>query len=275
MYEVLIISYDTFRIHHKLLEGEGVCDLLICDEAHRLKNDQTRTSQTLAALQCSRRILLSGTPMQNDLEEFFAMVNFCNPNVLGSVSHFRRYFQSPILVGREPDASDAEVKKSTERSNELSEIVNQFILRRTNTLLARHLPPKLTQIVCVSMSAMQVAMYKHIIKSKGVKDSLKGKQGVSVRVLASIMALKKLCNHPQLLYKPESRYAESASRGMEAESNNILEGISRKFFPPGLWRTGRRRGSLGEAFGSVLREAGAGTGSGTDTDTDTNTGERR
>ena len=57
-------------------------DLLICDEAHRLKNDATQTSSTLAALKTRKRILLSGTPLQNRLDEFYAMVNFCNPGTL-------------------------------------------------------------------------------------------------------------------------------------------------------------------------------------------------
>ena len=63
--------------------------MIICDEAHRLKNDKTLTTQSLAKLACRRRILLSGTPMQNDLEEFFAMVDFTNPGLLGDASQFR------------------------------------------------------------------------------------------------------------------------------------------------------------------------------------------
>ena len=80
--------------------GKNGPELIICDEAHRLKNDKTATTKSLASLPCRRRVLLSGTPMQNDLEEFFAMVDFTNPGVLGSCSEFRRKFQSPILNGR-------------------------------------------------------------------------------------------------------------------------------------------------------------------------------
>ncbi|XP_038976868.1 DNA repair and recombination protein RAD54-like [Phoenix dactylifera] len=92
-FQVLIISYETFRMHSAKFEKSGSCDLLICDEAHRLKNDQTLTNRALAALPCKQRILLSGTPMQNDLEEFFAMVNFTNPGVLGDAAYFRRYYE--------------------------------------------------------------------------------------------------------------------------------------------------------------------------------------
>ncbi|KAK1315418.1 DNA repair and recombination protein RAD54 [Acorus calamus] len=142
-FQVLIISYETFRMHSSKFEKNGSCDLLICDEAHRLKNDQTLTNKALAALPCSRRILLSGTPMQNDLEEFFSMVNFTNPGILGDAAYFRRYYEAPIICGREPLATVEEKQLSAERSAELSTKVNQFILRRTNALLSNHLPPKL------------------------------------------------------------------------------------------------------------------------------------
>ncbi len=67
-----------------------VCDLLICDEAHKLKNAESGMSKTLALLPVKKKILLSGTPMQNELEEFFNLVNFCNPNVIGTIQEFRR-----------------------------------------------------------------------------------------------------------------------------------------------------------------------------------------
>ncbi|KAE9448498.1 hypothetical protein C3L33_19600, partial [Rhododendron williamsianum] len=123
--QVLIVSYETFRMHSSKFSHDGSCDLLICDEAHRLKNDQTLTNKALAALSCKRRILLSGTPMQNDLEEFYAMVNFTNPGILGNAPYFRRYYETPIICGREPTASEEEKKLGVERSAELSAKVNQ------------------------------------------------------------------------------------------------------------------------------------------------------
>ena len=102
---VLIVSYETFRIHSERFRKEGSCDLLICDEAHRLKNDATATNRALDMLPCRRRVLLSGTPMQNNLDEFFAMVDFCNPGILGTNSVFKRKFEGPILRGRVRRAS--------------------------------------------------------------------------------------------------------------------------------------------------------------------------
>ena len=132
---VLIISYETFRMYVGKFSGPRACDLLICDEAHRLKNDQTLTNKALATLACRRRILLSGTPLQNDLDEFYAMVHFTNPGILGTSAAFRKRFERPILAGREPDATDSERAKAQERTAELSELVNDFILRACTTRL--------------------------------------------------------------------------------------------------------------------------------------------
>jgi hypothetical protein len=78
---------------------------------------------------------------QNGMQ-FFAMVNFCNPGVLGTPAEFRKYYESPILASREPDATPEQLTKGEQRSQELSSIVNAFILRRTNTLLSKFQPPK-------------------------------------------------------------------------------------------------------------------------------------
>lgn len=77
--------------------NNNVCDLLICDEAHKLKNADSGLAKSLNMLPARKRILLSGTPMQNELTEFFNMVNFCNPNVLGTNSEFKKRYHSFIV----------------------------------------------------------------------------------------------------------------------------------------------------------------------------------
>jgi DNA repair and recombination protein RAD54 and RAD54-like protein len=91
-YDVLIVSYETFRIHAALFSGSAPpVDLLICDEAHRLKNDETKTNRALASLSCKRRVLLSGTPMQNHLDEVRPALPPSFP---------RAFLQCPLLVVR-------------------------------------------------------------------------------------------------------------------------------------------------------------------------------
>lgn len=201
--QVLVISYETFRMHaQRFIDAPKACDLLICDEAHRLKNASSQINRALSALACRRRVLLSGTPMQNDLDEFFAMVDFTNPGILGSASEFRKHFLGPILVGREPDATDRARDTAAICSAKLCEVVNQFILRRGNILNAKHLPPKLMQVVCCPLSPLQEQLYAHFLSSSAFRDMMK-KQNANV--LASITALKKLCNHPLLIFDETGR----------------------------------------------------------------------
>ncbi|XP_073030331.1 protein CHROMATIN REMODELING 25-like isoform X3 [Primulina eburnea] len=234
--QVLIISYETFRMHSSKFNQSGSCDLLICDEAHRLKNDQTLTNRALAALSCKRRVLLSGTPIQNDLEEFYAMVNFTNPGVLGNAAYFRRYYEMPIVSGREPTATEEEKRLGSERSAELSAKVNQFILRRTNSLLSNHLPPKMVEVVCCKLTTLQAELYNHFIHSKNVKRAISEDTKQS-KILAYITALKKLCNHPKLIYDT----IKSGSSGASGFEDCL------RFFPAEIFsgRTGSWAGGDG------------------------------
>ena len=233
-YQVLIISYETFRMHHARFSKESSCDLLICDEAHRLKNEATGTNQALSSLPCRRRVLLSGTPMQNNLDEFYAMVNFTNPGILGDPKAFKKKFERPILRGREPDAEDSVIKKGAERSQELSNLVNDFILRRTNDLLSKHLPPKLIEIVCCQMTELQKKVYFHFLESKTAQKLLNNSK--KAKVLPAIGALKKLCNHPKLIYDALNSYEGNQADGFENCDQH---------FPPGLFDDGRKgRGGM-------------------------------
>ena len=80
------------------------------------------------------------------LLQFYAMASFCNPKVFESPAHFRKYYDRPILAGREPGATDNEVQLATERQEEMNRHCNDFILRRTNDILSDHLPPKVNTI---------------------------------------------------------------------------------------------------------------------------------
>ncbi|CAH1426001.1 unnamed protein product [Lactuca virosa] len=241
--QVLIVSYETFRMHSSKFNDSGSCDLLICDEAHRLKNDQTLTNRALAALSCKRRILLSGTPMQNHLEEFFAMVNFTNPGILGDAAFFRRYYETPIICGREPIASEEEKHLANERSAELSAKVNQFILRRTNALLSNHLPPKIVEVVCCKLTPLQAELYNHFIRSKNVKQAIV-EDVKQTKILAYITALKKLCNHPKLIYDT----MKSGKPGTSGFENCM------RFFPPEMFSG--RSGSWTGGDGSWVELSG-------------------
>ena len=177
--------------------------------------------------------------MQNQLQEFYSMVNFCNPGILGTPSQFRRYFEAPILSGREPDASDAARELGESRSTELSNIVNEFILRRTNNLLSEHLPPKVVEVVCCRMTPLQYTLYCHFVQSRSVRSLFASQK--SARVLSAITSLRKLLNHPKLIY--DMVYGKPSKGNVEGGVDGFSD--ARDVFPEGIFESGRgMRGQL-------------------------------
>ncbi|KAK0521742.1 DNA-dependent ATPase protein rad54 [Tilletia horrida] len=192
---VMIVSYETLR---NLSEGLGGTEvgLLLCDEGHRLKNADSLTFTSLNQINVKRRVILSGTPIQNDLSEYFALLNFANPELLGTRTEFRKNFELDILRGRDAEATDGEQEKAKQKLQELSTLVSKFIIRRTNDLLSKYLPVKYEHVVFCKMAPFQLELYRHFIKSPEIKKLLKG---TGSQPLKAIGILKKLCNHPDLL----------------------------------------------------------------------------
>ncbi len=98
----------------------------------------TQTFQSLTALNVQRRVILTGTPIQNDLSEYFALLNFANPEYLGTRLDFKKNFELKILRGRDAEASDKEKQESDAKLKELGGLVSKFIIRRTNDLLSKY-----------------------------------------------------------------------------------------------------------------------------------------
>ncbi|KAI5954250.1 RAD54 [Candida jiufengensis] len=196
---VLIISYETLRRNVDKLAGTEV-GLMLADEGHRLKNGDSLTFTALNSLRCERRVILSGTPIQNDLSEYFSLLNFANPGYLGTRNDFRKNFENSILRGRDADATDKEREKGDAKLVELSTMVSKFIIRRTNDILSKYLPIKYEYVLFTGLSPMQKKLYHHFITSPEIKKLLKG---IGSQPLKAIGMLKKLCNHPDLLDLPD------------------------------------------------------------------------
>ncbi|KAF9429051.1 DNA-dependent ATPase protein rad54 [Entomortierella beljakovae] len=196
---VLIISYESLRMYAPILAQTPI-GLILCDEGHRLKNSGSQTFVALNELNVQRRVILSGTPIQNDLSEYFSLLNFANPGLLGSTAEFRKNYELPILRGRDSEASDQEQEISNQKLAELSGVVSKFIIRRTNDILSKYLPTKFEHVVFCQLAPLQLDLYKHFINSKSIQKLLRG-QGS--QPLKAIGLLKKLCNHPDLLDLPD------------------------------------------------------------------------
>ncbi|KAF8831208.1 hypothetical protein HHX47_DHR1000010 [Lentinula edodes] len=196
---VMIVSYETLRTLTAYLANCKI-GLLLCDEGHRLKNSDSLTFQALNGLDVKRRVILTGTPIQNDLSEYFSLLNFANPNYLGSKNDFKKNFENHIIRGRDASASDAFKAESEKKLKELGGLVTKFIIRRTNDLLSKYLPVKYEQVVFCGLSEFQLSLYRLFISSPEIKALLRGTES---QPLKAINILKKLCNHPELLNLPD------------------------------------------------------------------------
>ncbi|GAB4822557.1 hypothetical protein N2152v2_009603 [Parachlorella kessleri] len=199
---VVVCSYTTFRLNKEAFFKKNF-QLVICDEAHGLKNGDSQINKAVAGLPCKLRLLLTGTPIQNDLGEYYAMFNTACPGLLGTPSEFRKQFELPILAGRDAGASDKQIERGLECSNKLVDLCSQYMLRRTSTVLKKYLPPKVQQVIFCKMAPLQLALYNGFLRSEPVAAALEGKKldkDAALATLPAITALKKLCCHPDLVY---------------------------------------------------------------------------
>eukprot|EP00064_Thunnus_orientalis_P003083 superscaffoldBa00000245_g3091 len=198
LHTVLVISYEMLlRCLEQVQKVEF--GLVICDEGHRLKNSSIKTSSALSSLSCNRRVILTGTPVQNDLQEFYAIIEFVNPGILGSSTAYRKVYEEPILRSRQPSCSEEERDLGEERAAELSRLTGMFILRRTQEIINRYLPPRLDWTLFCEPSPLQQELYKHLLCHRVFRACLQSSTQTHTH-LACITALKKLCNHPGLLH---------------------------------------------------------------------------
>ena len=203
VWPVLIIGYEMFRKHAKTLNGGGTYRLLVADEGHRLKSSQgNQTTNAIKACQADAKLILTGTPIQNDLLEFFALSNLVNPGMLNDKASFRRLFQRPIEKGNEKGCSEAERLLSEQRMAELHRQTAQFVLRRTSSVVAKFLPPKTSYTVFCRPSPLQAALYRQLVAGARLDNS----------VLQRLNCMRRLCNHPSLVFKDCAKaHAESGA----------------------------------------------------------------
>lgn len=194
VYSMMIIGYEKLQKVQAELRKTHI-DIVIADEGHRLKTEKNKSAQAIRGLNTKRRVILSGTPLQNDLHEFYIMVDFVNPGLLESYATFRKEFETPIVKSRQPGVSSKDVEKGKARGAELARLTKMFVLRRTAEILAEYLPPKTEYVVFCRPSPKQVKVYKAILENPAFEGAYRSPD----TSLLLITMLKKLCNSPGLL----------------------------------------------------------------------------
>ncbi len=188
--DVVLTTYGLFVTEDQILcakEWNTVC----LDEAHVIKNRQTKTSAVVMRLQATHRIILTGTPVQNHLGELWNLFQFANPGLLGSHEQFRQKYIVPI-----------EQQDNKERSRQLKRIVSPFMLRRTKQEVVEELPDKTEINLPVELSDDELAVYEVIRRrAKKLLEDEQAASGVSVNTLAEITRLRQAACSAELVEK--------------------------------------------------------------------------
>lgn len=187
--DIVLTSYALLRLDRHELERHEF-SYVILDEAQNIKNPLATTTKAAKAMRARHRLAMTGTPTENRPMELWSIMDFLMPGYLGSAEFFRSNIERPILEG----GTSVAVAKM------LNAKTRPFILRRLKADVEKQLPPKIESVLHVEMTPSQRDMYTQILNEVRPKvfDAVKkkGVQGASVSILAALLRLRQVCNHP-------------------------------------------------------------------------------
>ncbi|XP_053558392.1 LOW QUALITY PROTEIN: DNA excision repair protein ERCC-6-like 2 [Bombina bombina] len=244
-YEIALTTYETLRL---CLDELNSIDwsAVIVDEVHRVKNPKTRVTQVMKDLRCQVRIGLTGTILQNNMEELWCVMDWAVPRCLGSKNKFKEEYSNPVEYGQRHNATKRELATGRKIMQKLARNMSQFFLRRTKALISSQLPKKEDRIVYCSLSEFQKAVYQTVLETEDVNMVLQSsdpcscnsgkkrrkccyrvnKHGEKVKDLyfSYLAILRKVANHAALLQSNTS-----TSKKQKAHINRVCSEVFSKF----------------------------------------------
>ncbi|CAK9801556.1 Transcriptional regulator ATRX homolog [Anthophora plagiata] len=205
---ILIIGYEMFRnltgTNNRMKKNmkEAVLrylidpgpDMIVCDEGHLLKNEDTALSKSIKRIRTLRRIVLTGTPLQNNLIEYHCMVQFVKPNLLGTKKEFLNRFANPITNGQFDDSTEYDVKLMKKRAYVLHKMLKGCVQRFDYSVLTPFLPPKQEYVIFVNLAEVQMKLYRYYLENFARRTRSAGGS-----IFTDFQALQRIWTHPMLL----------------------------------------------------------------------------
>ncbi len=205
-FQVLLTTYEYIIKDRPLLSKIKWFHMII-DEGHRMKNANSKLSATIQQYYSTRfRLILTGTPLQNNLTELWSMLNFVLPNIFKSSKTFDEWFNTPFANTGGQDKIDLTEEEQILVIRRLHKVLRPFLLRRLKKDVEKDLPDKTEKVIKCKFSALQSRLYKQMVTHNKivVSDGKGGKAGA--RGLSNmIMQLRKLCNHPFVFDEVENQ----------------------------------------------------------------------
>jgi ATP-dependent helicase STH1/SNF2 len=223
-FQVLLTTYEYIIKDRPVLSKIKWIHMII-DEGHRMKNSNSKLSATLTQYYSTRyRLILTGTPLQNNLPELWALLNFVLPTIFKSVKSFDEWFNTPFANTGGQDKMELTEEEQILVIRRLHKVLRPFLLRRLKKDVEKDLPDKTEKVIKCKFSALQARIYKQMVTYNKlvVTDGKGGKTGA--RGLSNmIMQLRKLCNHPFVFDDIENQMNPTST------SNDLLWRTSGKF----------------------------------------------
>lgn len=225
---IVVTSYSVLR--NDISELSGISWVYcVLDEGHLLKNPNSATAKASRQIRSCYKMILTGTPVQNNVNELWASFDFLMPNYLGTVASFTRTFAKPIINGQLSNATLEDISIGLNKLKLLHQTVLPFILRREKLSVMKELPPKVISDIPCTLSTEQKALYTRFVTSSDAKRSLscfqdhinllrqgiedsKGKK-VGKDVFRALLYLRLLCTHPTLVLERERGGEDNAIVG--------------------------------------------------------------
>ncbi|KAK2628557.1 hypothetical protein QTJ16_001660 [Diplocarpon rosae] len=220
---VLVTTYAGLQTYADVLIPVE-WDYAVLDEGHKIRNPNTAITIYCKELRTANRVILSGTPMQNNLVELWSLFDFVFPMRLGTLVNFRQSFEVPIKLGGYANATNLQVLTATKCAETLKAAISPYLLQRLKVDVASDLPKKSEQVLFCKLTKPQREAYELFLSS----DEMSSIMNRTRQSLYGIDILRKICNHPDLLDprlkgKPDYKWGNPNKSGKMQVVKALLE----------------------------------------------------
>ncbi|XP_066534947.1 TATA-binding protein-associated factor 172 isoform X2 [Hoplias malabaricus] len=233
-HNLVVASYDVVRNDIDFFRNIKF-NYCILDEGHIIKNGKTKLSKAIKQLAANYRVILSGTPIQNNVLELWSLFDFLMPGFLGTERQFAARYGKPILASRDAKSSSREQEAGVLAMEALHRQVLPFLLRRMKEDVLQDLPPKIIQDYYCNLSPLQIQLYEDFAKSRAKvsvddvistavqEDEEKPKLKATGHVFQALQYLRKLCNHPALVLTPQHPEHKRISEQLASQHSSLRD----------------------------------------------------
>eukprot|EP01135_Chromosphaera_perkinsii_P008708 Nk52_evm41s1444 gene=Nk52_evmTU41s1444 len=229
-YNVIIVSYEVVRNDIDFFSSLNY-NYCVLDEGHIIKNGKSKVAVAIKQINANHRLILSGTPIQNNVLELWSLFDFVMPGFLGTEKQFNAKYGRPIRASRNPKTpKDQEAGVLAMES--LHKQVLPFLLRRMKEDVLKDLPPKIIQDYYCDLSPLQVKLHEDFAKShlqRGISDTLKGSEKhkavlkPATHIFQALQYLRKLINHPALVLTPKHPQYKALTRELNKKKQKVTD----------------------------------------------------